>query len=304
MMNRAYIDAVRLLLEVAPEVFHDPVFALKGGTAINLFLHDMPRLSVDLDLVYTDHSADRDEALQHIGAALAAASATLESRGIHCERGSSAEETKLFVERARVRVKIEINHVFRGTVLPVVSRPLSENGQSTFFTDIELPVLDPDEIYGSKLVAAMDRQHPRDLFDVLGLYARNGLTPRIVECFVCYLAGHNRPIHEVLFANPIDITRAYSSEFAGMTRESLALDELLQVRTRLFSELPSALTAKHRDFLLGLLRCEPDWSLMHCPHLKDMPAIRWKLANLQRLREANPGKFAAQKTELLKRLEP
>jgi len=89
-----------------------------------------------------------------------------------------------------------------------------------------------------------------------------------------------------------------------MTRESLALDELLQVRTRLFSELPSALTAKHRDFLLGLLRCEPDWSLMHCPHLKDMPAIRWKLANLQRLREANPGKFAAQKTELLKRLEP
>jgi len=163
MMNRAYIDAVRLLLEVAPEVFHDPVFALKGGTAINLFLHDMPRLSVDLDLVYTDHSADRDEALQHIGAALAAASATLESRGIHCERGSSAEETKLFVERARVRVKIEINHVFRGTVLPVVSRPLSENGQSTFFTDIELPVLDPDEIYGSKLVAVVTAARARPL---------------------------------------------------------------------------------------------------------------------------------------------
>jgi hypothetical protein len=303
MMNRAYIDAVRLLLEVAPEIFREPVFALKGGTAINLFLHDMPRLSVDLDLVYTDHQPGRDEALGHISSALTKASATLGSRGMRCERGSSAEETKLFVERDRVRVKIEINHVFRGTVLPVVSRPLSENGQNTFFTDIELPVLHPDELYGSKLVAAMDRQHPRDLFDVMGLYAQQGPTPGIVECFVCYLAGHNRPVHEVLFANRIDIARAYANEFAGMTREPLALDELLQVRNQLFAELPSVLTDRQREFLLGLVRCEPDWSLMACPHLQEMPSIRWKLANHQRLREVNPAKFATQETELRHRLE-
>lgn len=109
MMNRAYIDAVRLLLEVAPEVFREPVFALKGGTAINLFLHDMPRLSVDLDLVFIDHQPGRDGALQRIGTALAAASAILESRGMRCARGSDAEETKLFVERDRVRVKIEVS---------------------------------------------------------------------------------------------------------------------------------------------------------------------------------------------------
>lgn len=260
MMNRAYIDAVRLLLEVAPEIFREQVFALKGGTAINLFLHDMPRLSVDLDLVYTDHLAERDEALQRIGAALAAASTILESRGMHCERGSSAGETKLFVERGRVRVKIEVNHVFRGAVLPVASHPLSENTRNTFFTDLELPLLHPDELYGSKLVAAMDRQHPRDLFDVLGLYARGGLTQGIVECFVCYLAGHNRPVHEVLFANRIDIAPSYANEFAGMAREPVALDELLRIRQNLFAELPSALTDSQREFLLGLVRCEPDWS--------------------------------------------
>lgn len=303
MMNRAYIEAVRLLLDVAPEIFREPVFALKGGTAINLFHHDMPRLSVDLDLVYTDHQPGRDEALQHIGAALTTAATTLESRAMRCERGSSAEETKLFVERDRVRVKIEVNHVFRGTVLPVAARPLSENTQNTFFTDIELPVLHPDELYGSKLVAAMDRQHPRDIFDVLGLYALDGLTQGIVECFVCYLAGHNRPVHEVLFANQIDLARSYTNEFVGMTRDPLALDDLLHVRNRLFTELPSALTAKHRDFLLGLVRCEPDWSLMSCPHLKDMPAIRWKLANLQRLREVNPVKFSEQQSELRRRLD-
>ncbi|HEY5042954.1 MAG TPA: nucleotidyl transferase AbiEii/AbiGii toxin family protein [Verrucomicrobiae bacterium] len=45
----------------------------------------------------------------------------------------------------------------------------------------------------------MDRQHPRDLFDVHRLFERDGLTSEVVECFVCYLAGHNRPVHEFYF---------------------------------------------------------------------------------------------------------
>lgn len=303
MMNRAYMDAVRLLLEVAPEVFREPVFALKGGTAINLFLYDMPRLSVDLDLVYVDHLPTRDEALRRIGMALNTVSARLETLGMQCERGSGPEETKLFVEREQARVKMEVNHVFRGTVLPVSPRPLSESVQNTFFSDIELPVLHSDELYGGKLVAAMDRQHPRDLFDVLNLYAGNGLTPGMVECFVCYLAGHNRPVHEVLFANRIDISRAYVNEFVGMTREPVTLDDLLRVRDTLFAGLPAALTGNQREFLLSLVQCEPNWSLMSCLHLRDMPAVRWKLANLQRLSEMNTTKFAEQYDELRRRLE-
>lgn len=301
-MNQDYINSVRLLLDVAPDVFREDVFALKGGTAINLFLHDMPRLSVDLDLVHTDHQPGRDETLQRIGSALEATRSRLEARGMRCERGSSAEETKLFIERDRIRIKIEANHVFRGTVLPVAPRPLAETAQDTFFTDIALPVLHPDELYGSKLVAAMDRQHPRDLFDVLKLYSDGGLTPGIVECFVCYLVGHNRPVHEVLFANQIDISQAYQNEFIGMPRDSVALDDLLEIRNRLFGDLPAALSDSQRDFLLGLVRGEPDWSLMACPHLGEMPAIRWKLSNLERLRQSNPAKFASQESELRKRL--
>lgn len=303
MMNRAYLDSVRLLLDVAPEVFRDPIFALKGGTAINLFLRDMPRLSVDLDLVHADHVPDREEALRRIGSALDAARTELESRGLRCEAGSVGGETKLFIERDRIRIKIEVNHVFRGTVLPVARRSLSEYVQDAFFTDIELPVLHPDELYGSKLVAAMDRQHPRDLFDILNLYESGGLTPGIVECFVCYLAGHNRPVHEVLFANRTDISRAYANEFTGMPREPVALDDLLATRERLFVDLPAALTEGQRKFLLGLVGCEPAWPLLSCPHLRDMPAIRWKLANLERLRETNPAKFADQHRELRSRLE-
>ena len=56
-VNSVYLDAVRLLIAVAPAVFRRPMFALKGGTAINLFLRGMPRLSVDLDLVFVDQGS-------------------------------------------------------------------------------------------------------------------------------------------------------------------------------------------------------------------------------------------------------
>jgi len=299
-MNQDYLDSVRLLLDSAPAVFRGSLFALKGGTAINLFIRDMPRLSVDLDLVVVDHSIPREEVLTMVSEAMGAARGELGGLGLRCEMGATAEggETKLFISRERTRVKVEVNHVFRGTVLPVEKRMLAPNAQDIFFTDIEIPVLHPDELYGSKLVAAMDRQHPRDLFDVLGLFEEGGLNAGVIECFVCYLAGHNRPVHEVLFANEVEITPAYENEFAGMTRTPVTLDDLLEVRRRLFAELPAALTDAQRSFLLGLVRGEPDWGLMSCAHLRDMPAIRWKVENLARLARTNPEKFALQAAAL------
>src|SRR6266850_7387461 len=80
-VNQLYIDAARLLIQVAPVVFESGLFALKGGTAINLFVRDMPRLSVDLDLVFTDHSLPRDRALKRIGEALQQSAERLKARG-------------------------------------------------------------------------------------------------------------------------------------------------------------------------------------------------------------------------------
>jgi len=237
-MNESYLNAVRLLLAVAPAVFREPLFALKGGTAINLFVRDMPRLSVDLDLVIADHTPNRDEALMMVSEALGSVREELAGLGFRSEMGAMSEgpEVKLFVERGRTRIKVEVNHVFRGTVLPSAKRPLVQGAQDIFFTDIEVPVLHPDELYGSKLVAAMDRQHPRDFFDVLCLLDEGGLTAGVIECFVCYLAGHNRPVHEVLFGNEIDIAPAFANEFEGMTRNPVSLDDLLNVRRHFSAE--------------------------------------------------------------------
>ncbi len=126
-MNRAYLDAVRLLLAVAPVIFRQPGFALKGGTAINLFLREMPRLSVDLDLVFADHRPGRDDAMRMISSHLELIRADLNELGMTCHAATtqSGEELKLFIERNRTRVKVEVNHVFRGTILPLGPRPLT-----------------------------------------------------------------------------------------------------------------------------------------------------------------------------------
>lgn len=140
-------------------------------------------------------------------------------------------------------------------------------------------------------MAALDRQHPRDLFDVMELFAHEGITPGIRRAFVAYLASHNRTFHEVLFPVAKDIRLAYEGSFAGMTTEPVSLDALLAARDRLFAELPAALDAGEREFLRTLVRAEPDWSLLGVPHLPDLPAIRWRLQNLQKLAEEKPARF-------------
>ncbi len=299
-MDQTYVETVRLLLEAAPEVFRADCFAMKGGTALNLFVHDMPRLSVDIDVVYLPHRQTRPDALSEISLELTSLQRRLRARGFDAPitASRSGDETKLFVRRGRQEVKIEVNHVFRGTLQPVESRPLAPVARDLFTTALTVPTLSVPELYGSKFVAALDRQHPRDFFDVHGLYRQTGLQPDMVECFVGYLAGHNRPVHEVLFSRDHDMAPAYENEFEGMAREPVTLAELVATRDRLRRDLTSALTDSHRNFLLGLVAAEPRWELMACPHLAELPAVQWKVQNLSRLQQTNPTKFRLQAEEL------
>jgi hypothetical protein len=304
-MDKSYVDTVRLLLEVAPEVFASGRFAMKGGTALNLFVQDMPRLSVDIDVVFVEHRTPRETALAEIANELSALQTRINRRGIKAETASSktGDETKLLVRRDRIEVKIEINHVFRGTLLPVETRSLTKTASDLFTTALSVPTLDVAELYGSKLVAAMDRQHPRDLFDVHGMFNRFGLTPEIVECFVGYIAGHNRPVHEVLGSRDIDLARPFENEFVGMEREPVSLKVLEDARVRLRRELAASLTGDHKRFLTGLVAGQPPWDAMQCHHLAALPAIQWKLQNLARLKQTNAAKFQAQADELKRRFE-
>jgi predicted nucleotidyltransferase component of viral defense system len=302
-MNPVYLDTARLLTQVAPLVFVDDTFALKGGTAINLFVRDMPRLSVDLDLVFSDHAPPRDEALARINEAIRQAAERLKKRGFQTHAPvAEAGETKLLVRRGRFEVKIEVNFVMRGTVQPVRRASLTPAARDALMADLDIPVVSLEDMYGGKLVAALDRQHPRDLFDVMQLFVHEGITPGIRRAFVVYLASSNRPVHEVLFPPLRNVQHDYERNFQGMTAEPVSLDALLAARERMVRELQRGLDDNERRFLVSLVAGTPDWSLLGIAHLEYLPGIRWKLHNLAQLQKTNAKKFAEQADALAARL--
>ena len=297
MIDQAYIDTVRLLLRVVPDIFKNEIFAMKGGTAINLFVQDMPRLSVDIDVVYVPRDPSREEALRAISDEINSIQKRLEKLGlsVRLSKPNSESETKLFIENDRSQVKVEVNVVFRGTIFPVVTRALTAKTAQMFSTTVEAPVLAEAELYGSKIVAALDRQHPRDLFDVLKFYEQGDLTSDILDAVVIYLAGHNRPTHEVLFGTDKEISTSYANSFVGMIfEESPSLEMLVDVRAKLRADVAQRLTGRHRDFLIGLAEANPDWSLLDCEHAESLPGLRWKLINLKKFQKNRPSDFIKQ----------
>jgi hypothetical protein len=93
---------VRLLLSIAPDVFANDIFAMKGGTAINLFVRDMPRLSVDIDVVYTPSQTPREQALQAIRHELEAIADRVAKLGLttHKIHSQALDDTKLLIDSA------------------------------------------------------------------------------------------------------------------------------------------------------------------------------------------------------------
>jgi hypothetical protein len=208
----------------------------------------------------------------------------------------------MFIVRSGVGVKVEVNHVFRGSVYPIVSQTLSKAAEEKFSRSITVRTLDRDELYASKLVAALDRQHPRDLFDVMLLFRDGGITPRMRRAFTVYLAGHNRPIHELLPPQASPLESRFEDQFVGMTIDEVKLEELEATRARLFEELPASLDAEERAFLLSLKKLEPQWDILGIDDLDVMPSIRWKLLNLKQLSSKQPKKYSEQVSLLERRL--
>jgi hypothetical protein len=196
--------------------------------------------------------------------------------------------------------------VMRGTVNPVVVKSLTDVASDKLLSEIDVPVVSIEDAYGGKLAAALDRQHPRDLFDVMQLFEHEGITPGIRRAFVVYLASHKRPIHEVLFPTlrdiKPDIKPEYENQFDGMTQEPVPLSALLAARERLLKEIQGGLDVDERAFLVSLAAAQPQWDKLGIAHLAQLPGVRWKLKNLQTLKTNNPEKFDTQLRELRGRL--
>ena len=152
--------------------------------------------------------------------------------------------------------------------------------------------------YGGKLHAALDRQHPRDLFDIKLLYENEGLTEDLFRVFMVYVASSNRPMHELLSPADPPPAEPYRAEFTGMTRDPVSMEELDETRRRLHADIGERLTGDIATFLLSLHDAEPDFRLIGFPAAANLPAVRWKVANLKRLVSKDREKHAAQRSAL------
>ncbi len=294
--NSPYFKQVQLLVNVLPVVAKQECFALKGGTAINLFIRDLPRLSVDIDLVYLPDQ-NRYEALAGIDAALKAIQADLQERlGYRVTPVILPKEgvaIGLNVQTPDATIKIEVNHVMRGTVhKPAVRRVRQSVEQQFGFA--EITVVDFNDLYAGKLCAALDRQHPRDLFDVMQLQLAEGIDVNLKNTFIVYLLSHPRPIAEVLSPNRLNIDDIFNAEFNGMTTEPVNLESLYQAREAFIGRIHELLTDDDRQFLLSFKNGAVDWSKFAYPDAQHLPAIRWKLHNLEQMNPTSR-KLAADK---------
>lgn len=286
--NSIYYKQVQLLMQVLPFVAKQECFALKGGTAINLFVREFPRLSVDIDLVYLPMKS-RDAALQEISEALDAINADLKAAFKDVELTeaykSKRDALRLIVGRNGVQIKVELSPVLRGTVyepqmMEVCAAVEDEFGYA------EVPVVALADLYAGKICAALDRQHPRDLFDVKWLLENEGLTDEIRKALIIYLSSHNRPMAELLRPQFKDISAIYAGEFANMAETDVPLEELVAVRERLVELIHQGLTDSEKGFLLSFKNREPDWALLELDDVSELPAIEWKQINLAKMPDA------------------
>jgi predicted nucleotidyltransferase component of viral defense system len=287
-----YRRQAALLIRVIPFVAEETCFALKGGTAINLFVRNMPRFSVDIDLTYLP-VADRKTSLAEIDAAMQRIADRIQ-KGLRGTRVTSSKLkeagiiSKLFVELDGVQIKIEVTPVLRGCVYEPQTRSVSEAVEAAFgFAEIQ--VVSFADLYAGKLVAALDRQHPRDLFDVRDLLANEGVDDDLRNAFVVYMVSHNRPMAEVLAPTRQDIRQEFERGFEGMTENPVELDHLLQARENLIEELVGRMPEEHRRFLASFKRGKPQWELLKVPHAEQLPAVQWRLQNLAMMKPDSSG---------------
>ncbi len=281
-----FYKQVSLLVQLLPIVGRQSCFALKGGTAINLFVRDLPRLSIDIDLAYLP-MAGRDQALAGIDSALKAIAVEAKQRLPRIKVAAQANPQtesllKLNIASPDAMVKIEVTPVLRGEVYNAETRVVRPSVEEQFgFAEVSL--LSFNDLYAGKLCATLDRQHPRDLYDTLLLLDNEGISRELMVAFLVYLIGHNRPIAELLAPRAKPLAAVYESEFKGVTFDDVGIEVLAATLPRLVEMLHAGLTDADKAFLLSFKEGSPNWQHLGIPHIEQLPSVRWKLLNLDNM---------------------
>ena len=286
-------------MRVLPHVAAEKAFALKGGTAINMYYRELPRLSVDIDIAYMPVH-DRTESFKAIDAAFSRIMAAIRNekdKKLQVSPASSSRIRRFRVTEGRTEIKVELSPVMRGTVYPSSEMEMTDAADAQFGNEI-MCVASFEDVYAGKMAAALERQHPRDLYDIHYLYRNEGVTEDLFRVYMVYLASSGKPIHEALAPVAQFKDDLYNAQFLGMALEPVSKEELIEARARLHADVRGRLTGDIAQFLLSLHDAEPDFDLIGLPDAVNLPGVRWKILNLEKLKRENPDKHADQRTDI------
>lgn len=300
MKARDYEKQVTLLLEVLPVVAGETCFALHGGTAINMFYSPLPRLSVDIDLTYLPVD-NRVNSMLGINAALKRIATRIEKTlpGINVQHRQA--DAKLLISNREATIKVEVNTVKRGCFSAPEMKTICDKAQQDFGAFCEMTVVNKPHLFGGKICAALDRQHPRDLFDIQQILKTHNFDSELKKGFIFYLLSSGRPLAEMLFPNLTDQRQTFENQFAGMTKQLFTYSDYETTRLFLIEKIHSLLTIEDKQFLVQFEQGVPEWDLYD---FSSFPAVQWKLLNINQLKARNPAKYHKNYDNLEKKLFP
>lgn len=246
----------------------------------------MPRLSVDIDLALIK-LLGREDSIQLIDNNLKAFSLKIKQKYPNFKttliNSKDGYARKLLIDNLQAQIKVEVNDIIRGTVYPCSMQELCLKAQEEFERYTEVQTYSANDVYGGKICAALDRQHPRDLFDVNLLLKNEGFTETLRKTFIAYLLSHNRPISELINPHRLDITDQFENNFEGMTTEAITLTELEETREQIIDLTQNNLSDQEKQFLISFKLAKPDWNLLGLKNIDKLPAVQWKLQNISKM---------------------
>lgn len=287
-MNKTYRQQVELLLKIIPTLSDIKNFAVHGGTAINLYVLDFPRYSVDIDVTYTPIKP-REESFAEIHKNLSILKEKI--KAIIPDVVVSEKPNKIYCSQKGIMVKVEVSGTKRGLIEPYEVRTLCEKAQNEFETANKAKIVSLSQLYGGKMTAALDRQHPRDLFDVKLMFDFVTDFAQVKKGFLYCLLGGDRPIVESLSPNRIDQQETMIKQFSGMTDIPFSYSDYEETREKLINFVNSNLTQPDKEFLIAFEAGNELSQFVEYQEYLKFPSVQWKLQNVNKLKEINPNKL-------------
>lgn len=278
-------------------------WVLKGGTALNLFLFDVPRLSVDIDVNYIG-SAEREVMLSERPTLEKALQAVFGRHGLTVRRAAAADEHaggKWSLRYESVlgqggNLEIDLNYLLRIPLWP----PTAMTSQKLGGVQVDgIPVLDLHELAAGKLAALLSRHAARDLFDAHRLLGDQRVDrERLRTAFVLYGAMSRKDWRTVQESDADFDLRELRDQLIPLLRnggkevtkspDAWAKTLLEECRERLKAILP--LSAQEKKFLDGILdRGEVDPALLTADtaladRILAHPGLQWKALNVRQFK--------------------